>query len=53
MYESASGKATNSALFKFDDVRKLVGYVGNGPYLVAKSPRFFCEKILEKIQEIK
>ena len=53
IYKSASGKTINSALFKFDDAGKLLGYLGSGPYFAANSPRFFCEKILEKIQEIK
>jgi len=52
-YKSASGKSVNSALFEFDDAGKLVGYLGNGPYFAANSPRLFCEKILEKMQEIR
>lgn len=53
IYKTASGKGVISALFKLDDAGELVGYLGNGPRFAANSPRFFCEKILEKIQEIK
>lgn len=52
MYKSNSGKSINSALFKFDDAGKLVGYLGNGPAFAAGSPRTFFEKILEKMQGI-
>jgi hypothetical protein len=48
-YKSASGKTINSAMFKFDEAGKLVGYLGDGPYNSSNSPRFFCEKVLEKI----
>lgn len=53
LYGSNSGKSIISALIKFDEKGKLVVYLGNGPSFAAKSPRFFFEKVLEKIQEIK
>ncbi|MEI7579582.1 MAG: hypothetical protein WCJ58_06165 [bacterium] len=53
IYKTASGKGINSALFKFDDAGKLLVYLGNGPSFAAKSPRFFCDKILELMRQIK
>lgn len=52
MYKSKSGKLINSALFIFDDVGKLVGYLGNGSAFAASSPRIFFEKMLVKMQGI-
>ena len=52
VYKSASGKTTNSALFKFDDAGKLLAYLGNGSYYAAKEPRFFCEEMLKIMREL-
>ena len=51
-YKSASGKSIYSTLFNFDDKGVLIGHLGNGPNYYANSPRFFSEKILEKMQKI-
>lgn len=52
-YESASGKTIKSARYIFDEAGKLVGYLGNGSNYYSNSPRFFREKVLEKMLEIK
>lgn len=51
-YKSASGKSTNVAEFHFDEIGRMVGTLGNGPYFNSNAPRFFSDKVLEKIKSI-
>lgn len=53
MYQSATGKSINSALFQFDREGNFVGYLVTGSYSATNSPRLFSEKLLEKMKKSK